>query len=172
MAHASAEIEIDVPRPEVFRAISDLALRQWLTAHFTSDFHLTRVESSGVGAGARFRLDLPIRAIWLDTSIVEIREPHRIIERGRGGRLNRIPTTTVWELSEAPGSLTRVRVSFWTEPSNPVDRMLEALTATSTCCARGWRETLKKLREQLESEAAASPRVIVAGGNAHATGIP
>ena len=52
----------------------------------------------------------------MDTTIVELDEPFRIVERGQGGRVNRIPTHTVWELTEGPGSLTAVRVSYWTEP--------------------------------------------------------
>ena len=125
MGPVSAEIEIDVPRAEAFEAIADLARRPSFTDHFLTDFHLTRIESTGVGAGARFRLGPPRRSVWMDTTIVEVDAPHRIVEHGRGGRANRIPATTVWELTEGPGSLTKVRVSHWTEPSNPVDRVLE-----------------------------------------------
>ncbi len=56
MGPVSAEIEIDVPRERVFAAIADLARRPSFTDHFLDGFHLTRIESSGVGAGARFRL--------------------------------------------------------------------------------------------------------------------
>jgi len=172
MGPVSAEVEIDVPRERAFEAISDLSLRSAFTDHFLTDFHLTRIESTGIGAGARFRFAVWPRAVWMDTTIDEAEEPHRLVEHGRGGRLNRIPSTTVWELTEGPGSLTKVRVSYWTEPSNPVDRALELLSGASIPCERRWREALRRLRDLLESGELAAGRVAVAGGNPHATGIP
>src|SRR3954449_10387560 len=111
MGPVSAEVEIDVTRERAFEAIADLALRPAFTDHFLSDFHLTRIASTGVGAGARFRFAVWPRTVWMDTTIAEVEEPQRIVEHGRGGRVNRIPSTTVWELTGGPGSLTRVRVS-------------------------------------------------------------
>lgn len=172
MGPVSAEIEIDVPRPRVFEAIADLSLRPAFTDHFLTGFRLTRIESRGVGAGARFRIAVRPRRVWADTTIVEAEEPHRLVEHGRCGRANRIPTTTLWELTEGPGSLTAVRVSFWTEPTNPVDRGLELVSAASIPYARRWREALRRLRDGLESGELDSGRVAVAGGNPHATGIP
>jgi uncharacterized protein YndB with AHSA1/START domain len=172
MGPVSAEIEIDVPRQRAFEAIADLSLRSAFTNHFLSDLHLTRIESSGVGAGARFRFAVWPRRVWMDTTIVELDEPHRVLEHGRGGRGNRIPSTTLWELTEGPGALTSVRVSYWTEPSNPVDRALELLSGASIPYERRWRETLRRLRDGLESGELAEHRLTVAGGNPHATGIP
>ena len=172
MGPVSAEIEIDVPRPRAFEAIADLSLRPAFTDHFLTGFHLTRIESRGVGAGARFRMAVRPRRVWADTTIVEADEPHRIVERGRCGRVNRIAATTLWELTEGPGSLTAVRVSFWTEPATPVDRCLELLSAGSIPYARRWREALRRLRDGLESGRLQADRVAVAGGNRHATGIP
>ncbi len=172
MGPVSAEIEIDVPRARVFAALTDLALRPAFTDHFTTGFRLTKLESAGVGAGARFRFTCGMRGVWTDTAIAEAKEPHRVVEHGRGGRLNRIPSTTLWELREGPGSLTTVRVSYWTEPPNPVDRALELLSASSVSYERGWRRALHRLREQLEADELGATRVAVAGGNRHATGIP
>lgn len=172
MGPFGAEIEIDAPRERVFATIADLARRPSFTDHFLGGFHLTRIESSGIGAGARFRVASPPRSVWMDTAIVELQPPYKIVERGRGGRANRIPSTTVWELTEGSGSLTRVRVSHWTEPSNPLDRALEVLAGNSLSGQRGWREALRRLRDQLESAEAAPAPVAVAGGNPHATGIP
>jgi uncharacterized protein YndB with AHSA1/START domain len=172
MGPVSAEIEIDVPRQRAFDAIADLALRPVFTDHFLSDFHLTRIESGGVGAGARFRIAVRPRRVWMDTAIAEVEEPHRLLEHGRGGRGNRIPSTTLWELTEGPGALTKVRVSYWTEPSNPIDRALELLSGASIPYERRWREALRRLRDQLESGELDQRRLAVAGGNPHATGIP
>jgi uncharacterized protein YndB with AHSA1/START domain len=171
MGPISAEIEIDVPRQQAFEAIGDLSLRPAFTDHFLSGFHLTRIEPTGIGAGARFRVMAPLRKVWQDTTIVESDQPHRIIERGLGGRVNRIRTNTVWELSEGPGSLTTVRFSHWTEPGH-LDRGLELLSAGSVWQERGWREALKRLRDGLESGIWEGHRIAVAGGNRYATGIP
>lgn len=172
MGPFGAEIEIDAPRERVFAAIADLARRPSFTDHFLTGFHVTRIESTGLGAGARFRLALPLRSVWMDTTIAELEAPHRLVERGRGGRANRIPVSTVWELTEGSGSLTRVRVSQWTEPSNPVDRAVELAAANSVWAERGWREALRRLRDLLEEERPAPAPLAVAGGNPHATGIP
>jgi len=172
MGPFGAEIEIDAPRERVFAAIADLARRPSFTDHFLTGFHLTRIESSGVGAGARFRVAGPLRSVWMDTAIAELQEPCKIVERGRGGRGNRVASTTVWDLSSGAGTLTRVRVSHWTEPSKRLDRALEALAGNSVWQRRGWREALRRLRDQLESDRAAAAPVAVAGGNPHATGIP
>jgi uncharacterized protein YndB with AHSA1/START domain len=172
MNPATAEIDLDAPRSQAFEAIVDLARRPSFTAHFISGFHLTRIQSQGVGAGARFRLQLPPRTLWMDTTIVDVEEPHRVVEQGCGGRANRIPSTTVWELLEGPGSLTTVRVSYWTEPQHPFDRMLETLGGASLWYERAWRLALRKLRDQLESATPAVERIGIAGGNPHATGVP
>ena len=172
MGPVSAEVEIDVPRQTAFEAIGDLAARPSFTDHFITGFHLTRIDSSGIGAGARFRVEAPLAAFWMDTAIDELESPHRIVEHGRGGRGNRVPSTTLWELTETPGGLTKARVSFWTEPSHPLDRAKEVATASSIWLERDWREALRRLRDLLEAEARRGDRVAVAGGNRHATGIP
>jgi len=171
MGPISAEIEIDVPRERAFAFLSDLGNRPSFTDHFLSDFHLTRLESSGVGAGARFRVEQPLRSVWMDTAISEIEAPYLIRERGRGGRGNRIATHMAWELTEGPGSLTTVRVAHWTEPG-PVDRGLELASGASFWQQRGWREAMRRLRDLLESEAPRPARLGVAGGNRYATGVP
>jgi len=171
MGPVSAEIEIDAPREQVFAALVDLSRRPAFTDHFLTDFHLTRIDPSGVGAGARFRVQGPLRSVWMDSAIVSAEPPFRIVEEGAGGRGNRIRTRTVWELTESPGSLTCVRVSHWTEPA-AVDRALEILSAGSVWAGRGWNKALRRLRDGLEADKPVVERVAVAGGNRHATGIP
>ncbi|HVD39773.1 MAG TPA: SRPBCC family protein [Solirubrobacterales bacterium] len=171
MGPVSAEIEIDAPREQVFATLDDLAVRSSFTDHFLTDFRLTRIDGSGVGAGARFRVEAPLRKVWMDTAILSVEEPFRIVEEGRGGRGNRIPNHTVWELTEGAGGLTAVRVSHWTEPG-PGDRLLELLSAGSLWQGRGWRQALSRLRDKLEADQPASERIAVAGGNRYATGIP
>jgi hypothetical protein len=171
MGPLHAEIEIDVPRDRLFLALADLAARPSFTDHFLSDFHLTRLESTGVGAGARFRVQAPLRKVWMDTAIVALEEPFRIVEEGAGGRGNRIRTHTVWEITGGAGSLSALRVAHWTEPGR-VDRALELLSAASFWQQRSWREALRRLRDILESDSPVPERVAIAGGNRYATGIP
>jgi len=172
MGPVSAEVEVDVPRERAFALIADMARRPSFTDHFMEDFRLTRLGSTGVGAGARFRFRQWPRSFWADTAVAEIEAPHRLVEHGSCGRANRIPTTTVWELSGGTGSLVRVRVCAWTEPRNPVDRAVEKLSGAAMRQERGWKEALRRLRELLDDEAPPLPPVAVAGGNPHATGIP
>ena len=171
MGPISTEIEIDLPREQVFATLADLSARPSFTDHFLTGFHLLRIDPVGVGAGARFRAKGPLRSVWMDTTIVSLEEPFQIVEEGSGGRTNRIRCHTVWELTESPGGLTAVRVSHWTEP-RPLDRGLELLSAGSVWQARGWREALRRLRDRLESEKPHAERVAGAGGNRLATGIP
>ena len=170
MGPVSAELEIDVSREQLFATLADLAARPSFTDHFLTDFHLLRIDPVGAGAGARFRAQGPMRKVWMDTTIISQEEPFRIVEGGRGGRGNRIRNHTVWELTEAPGGLTAVRVSHWTEPS-AVDRGLELLSMASLWQGRGWRQALRRLRDDLESDQPVE-RIAVAGGNRYATGIP
>jgi uncharacterized protein YndB with AHSA1/START domain len=171
MGPVSAEIEIDAPRERIFAVLADLSQRPGFTDHFLADFHLTRIEPIGIGAGARFQVDVPLRKVWMDTAIIEAEDPFRIVEEGEGGRANRIRTHTVWELKAGTGSLTAVRVSHWTEPT-VVDRPLELLSGASIWVGRGWKQALRRLRDNLESAQPPAERIGVAGGNRHATGIP
>lgn len=171
MGPISAEIEVDVSREEAFALLSDLSARASFTDHFLSDLHLTRLDSVGIGAGARFRVNAPFRSPWEDTAIVELEEPHKIVERGFGGRTNRIPNHTVWELTSGSGSLTRVRFTHWTEPKF-LDGALESLSWGAFWQERRWNQALRRLRDDLEGENGVVERIAVAGGNRYATGIP
>jgi hypothetical protein len=53
-----------------------------------------------------------------------------------------------------------------------VDIALEKLSGAAMRLERDLREAMRRAREILESEAPPGKRVGVAGGNAHATGIP
>ena len=161
MGPISASIVIDQPRERVFDFLGDLANRESFTDHFISELRLERLASSGVGAAARFRLDPPATTMWIESVIEDADRPHRIYERGRGGRTDRTPVFTVWELVAGPGGATELRLTFWTEPSHPIDRMVELLGA-ARWYRRQWRRALRRLRELLESGVSVQ-RVGVAG---------
>ena len=75
MGPVSAEVDLDVPREVAYRFVADLANRPAFTDHFISDLRLSRVESTGVGAGARYRIFAPPQAVWVDTTITALTPP-------------------------------------------------------------------------------------------------
>jgi uncharacterized protein YndB with AHSA1/START domain len=158
-----AETTIDAPRERVWEIVSDLAQRPAFCDHFQHEFRLQRIESRGVGAAARFRVDAPRMSMWMETVIEEVDPPHRLFERGRGGRLDRLPIFTVWELEVGPGSSTEARVTFWTEPGHPLDRLREHLGAERSF-RRQWSRALRRLKEIAESGAEVEP-IGVAGAD-------
>src|SRR6185437_5832068 len=50
---------ISAPREQVFDYLQDIANHSEFTDHFMVDWHLTRIDSIGRGAGARFRVKAP-----------------------------------------------------------------------------------------------------------------
>ncbi len=172
MGPIHAEIEIDAAREAAFKLISDLGRRPNFTDHFLTGFRLTRIEARGEGAGARFRVNGPFRSPWEDTTIVALDEPFKIEERGSGGRSNRIPTHTVWEIEPGKAGMMLVRVTYWTQPTEGLDKIVESLSFGAHYQRKGWQEALRRLRGILEAEGPGGERIAVAGGNRYATGIP
>ena len=172
MGPINAEIEIDASREAAFELLADLARRPTFTDHFLTGFHLTRIDARGEGAGARFRVKAPLRSPWEDTTIVALEEPFKLEERGAGGRSNRIPNTTVWEIEPGQAGMTRVRLTHWTSPKEPIDKLVESLSWGAHFQRKGWKRALKRLRDILEAEGPGGERIAVAGGNRYATGIP
>lgn len=131
------------PREEVFEYLADIANHAEFTGHYLVDWHLTRDISRGAGAGARFRVKAPLsRFSWADVTFAEVRPPFRIVERGRGGKFNRVRMLGTYTLSPAPGGTTRVEYSFETDPPLLSDKLFEALGG------RAWtrRQTAKAMR--------------------------
>src|SRR5881227_3193017 len=116
------------PREEVFEYLADIANHAEFTDHYLVDWRLTREDSFGPGAGARFRMKAPLsRFGWGDMSFAEVQPPYRIVERGRGGKFNRIRMLGTYTLSPGPGGTTRVEYTLETVPALPSDRLMEAL---------------------------------------------
>jgi hypothetical protein len=166
MGPISIEIPVDATREEIFDFIGDLGIRQAWTDHFAHDYRLARISAAGEGAAARFRVGAPAGIRYMETVIAEAERPHLIVEEGRGGRLDRIPIRTVWELKEGP--TTTVTLTFLTAPTHPFDRIREL--GRTRWWHRRWAKALRRMREQVES-GAQSPRAEVAGGERHSTGI-
>jgi uncharacterized protein YndB with AHSA1/START domain len=157
----SLTTEIDAPRELIFDLLCDLAVRPAWTDHFASDYRLERIPAQGRGAGARFRVDAPGGVRYMETVIAEADRPYRVVEHGRGGRLDRLPIRAVWELHD--GNPTEVTLTFWTEPAGPLDRAREL--GRGRWWRRRWSRALRRLRELVESGAEVAPRAEVAGGD-------
>jgi uncharacterized protein YndB with AHSA1/START domain len=120
------------PRDEVFEYLADIANHAEFTDHYLTDWHLTREDSYGPGAGARFRIRAPLsRFSWADVSFAEVKPPYRIVERGRGGKYNRTRIVGTYTLSPGPGGTTKVDYTLETEPALLSDRLMEGLGARS-----------------------------------------
>jgi uncharacterized protein YndB with AHSA1/START domain len=155
---------ITAPRERVFDYLQDIANHSEFSDHYLVDWHLTRIDSVGRGAGARFRLKLRgYRYGWGDVTFVEVEPPHRIVEVGRAGKNNRIRVLGVYELSESASGATRLRFTVSTEPKLLSDRLLEAFGA-SRWVRRNAGRALRRLRSILERDEDRGPRVTVASG--------
>jgi uncharacterized protein YndB with AHSA1/START domain len=156
------KVTIDRPREEVFAYLSDVANHPEFSDHYLKDWRLTRVDSVGRGAGARFRVDAPLQRFgWADITFVEVEPPHRIVAVGRGGKYNRIKTFQTWELDPVAGG-TRVEWTFETEPALPTDRFIESLGRRRWARRRA-RRALKRLQSILEEGRGAGTRATVGG---------
>jgi uncharacterized protein YndB with AHSA1/START domain len=152
------------PREEVFEYLADIANHPEFTDHYLVDWHLTREDSYGKGAGARFRVKMPLnRFPWGDVTFAEVDPPWRIVEVGRGGKFNRVRTVGTWTLEPAGGSSTRVEFTFETAPEKLSDRLLESLGARSWTKRKN-AKALRRLRSILEEGYGRGRRATIAGG--------
>jgi uncharacterized protein YndB with AHSA1/START domain len=160
----TVSVVVSAPQEQVFDYLADIANHSEFTDHYLVEWHLTRIDSVGAGAGARFRVKAPgARFSWADVTFAEVQRPQRIVEIGRTGKYNRVRTLGVYELSPAPGGATRVSFTLETIPATFADRLLESLGARSWFRRKNLR-ALRRLRGILEGEAERGRRVTVAGG--------
>lgn len=152
------------PREEVFDYLRDIANHSEFTDHFLSDWHLTRENSVGRGAGARFRIEAPLqRFSWAGVSFIEVEPPRRIVEAGRGGKFNRVRLLTVYTLEPHAGGTTRVELTTETEPATITDKLGEAL-GSRRWIRRQNKRALKRLRSILEEGKGRGARATIASG--------
>ena len=159
MGPISLTVSIDAPRERVFDFICDLGVRQGWTDHFASEYRIERIPAQGLGAGARFRVDAPAGVRYMETVITEAERPFRVVEHGRGGRLDHIPIRTIWELEEGPTAT--VRLTFWTTPQSAFDRIREI--GRTRWWKRRWSRALRRLQEIIESGEPVPPTQVAGG---------
>lgn len=164
MDPVSASVKIGRPREEVFAYLADIANHQEFSDHYLKDWRLTRIDTVGPGAGARFRMDIPLqRFAWADMTFVVVEPPHRIVAVGRGGKFNRIKTTAIWTLDTAPGGGTEVEYMVETEPPLPTDRLMEAVSRQHGWFKRKVGKAMRRLQAILEENEDRGARTAVGG---------
>ena len=160
----TVSVKIGRPREEVFAYLADIANHPEFTDHYLKHWRLTRIESVGQGAGARFKIDAPLqRFSWADMTFVVVEPPHRIVAVGRGGKFNRIKTTAIWTLDDAAGGGTAVEYMVESEPELPNDKLMEAISGQHGWVKRKARKALSRLQAILEEGEDRGARATVAG---------
>ncbi len=164
MDPVTATTIVSAPREQVFEYLQDIANHAEFTDHYLVDWHLTRINSVGRGAGARFRVKAPRnRFSWADVTFVEVEPPFRIVEAGRTGKNNRIRLLATYELTPAEGGATRVRFTVETIPATFADRLMEAL-GVRRWTRRQTTRAMRRLRAIIERGERRGRRVTVAAG--------
>jgi uncharacterized protein YndB with AHSA1/START domain len=164
MDPVSVSVTIARPREEVFEYLADVANHAEFCDHYLVDWRLTREDSYGRGAGARFRVKAPLnRFPWADVVFAEVERPRLIVETGRTGKFNRIRTLGTYELEPASAGTTRVTFTFESEPGNLADRFGEALGLRRWLRRKNGR-AMRRLASILEEDRGRGSRATVAAG--------
>jgi uncharacterized protein YndB with AHSA1/START domain len=154
---------IDRPIDEVFSYLVDVANHQEFCDHYLTGWRLTREDSVGVGAGARFKQGGRLNRFgYFDLNVVEVDAPHRLVAVGRGGKFNRMQTWSEWVL-ERSGSGTRVEYSYEQTTTVPTDKLVEAAGGRRAYVKRNSAKALRRLRAILEEGRDRGPRATVGG---------
>ena len=164
MDPVTLNVNIDRPREEVFAYLADIANHPEFMDHFLKDWHLTREDSDGRGAGARYRQAGAFdRFGYYDLNLVELDPPCRIVAVGRGGKYNRIKTFHQWTLEPDVAGGTRLEYVYETEPPLPTDRFIEAVSGRRGWFRRNASKALRRLQSILEENRDRGARATVGG---------
>ena len=163
MDPVTANVLIDRPREEVFDYLADIANHQEFSDHYLKEWRLTRVDSVGRGAGARFKIDAPLdRFGWGDMTFIDVQRPHKIVAAGRSGKFNRNKTWTTWTLSPS-GKATQVEVTTEAEVNMATDKFLNTVLRRRGWMKRGLRKGLRRMQSILEEDLDRGKRATVGG---------
>ena len=158
----TVSVNIAIPREQVYEYLADIANHAEFTDHYLVHWRLTRVDSYGEGAGARFRVKAPLnRFAWADMTLADLQPPRRIMERGRGGKFNRIKMISTYEISEPHPGVSRVDYMRETDAHVLSDAIAENFGGRSWA-KRKAKKSLKRLRAILEDDRKRGKRPSVA----------
>jgi uncharacterized protein YndB with AHSA1/START domain len=154
---------ISAPREQVFEYLADISNHAEFTDHYLVDWHLTREDPYGKGAGARFRVKAPLaRFSWADMTLAEVQPPFKIVEHGRGGKFNRVRMLSSYTLSPGPSGTTKVQYTLETVPVMPSDKLMDAFGGRAWT-RRQTEKAMRRLRTILEEGRDRGRRATVAG---------
>ena len=154
------------PREEVFEYLADVANHAEFTDHCLVDWHLTREDSYGRGAGGRFRTKSRFdRFSYGDLTLDEVRAA-RADRRDRAGPAASTACARARSGRSRRTGEGRTRVEFETEtmPATASDRAMEKLLRVRASTTRCHRKALDRLRSILEAGDQRGVRTSVSGG--------
>ena len=165
MEPLSLSTTIAKPREEVFEYLADVANHEEFSDHCMVDWHLTREDSYGRGAGARFRVKSRFdRSSYGDITLAELTPPEKIVATGRAGRFNRIHTRSTWTLEDAGSGTTKVTFETESTPVLKSDELMERLLRVRAATTKCHNRALERLRSILESGEQRGAHTSVSGG--------
>jgi uncharacterized protein YndB with AHSA1/START domain len=165
MEPLSLSTTIAKPREQIFEYLADVANHEEFSDHCMVDWHLTREDSYGRGAGARFRVKSRFdRFSYGDITLTQLTAPAQIVATGRSGRFNRIRTRSTWTLEEDGAGRTKVTFETQSTPVLKSDELMEKLLRVRAAATRCHTQALDRLRSILESGEGRGGRTTVAGG--------
>ena len=144
MREVTVQTVISAPREQVFDFVSDLAGRPAWTDHYMHDYRLARVNATGEGAAARFRLRLPFGRQYAELMVTEFERPRRIVERLAVGRRGRNRSLAVFDFTQEAAGVTRVELTTYSEPATFIDRIKEL--GAAAYMRRQTKKQLERLR--------------------------
>jgi hypothetical protein len=101
--------------------------------------------------------------VWAELVIAELERPHRIAMDGRAGRIGRVPIKATYRLIPEDPGMTRVALTFSSEPVAATDRLRELLGGRLWLTYQS-RRALRRLKVILEQGEPSAHAVRVAAG--------
>jgi uncharacterized protein YndB with AHSA1/START domain len=148
-------VTIDAPRERVFDYLADVANHAEFSDHYLEDFRLERLDSSGVGAAASYKLALG-SSQWGEFVIASLERPYRIVLLGQTGRIGRVKTRGVYTLTPYGNDMTQLEYEASSTPATKGDELRAALGGRAWL-KRQSHTALRRLAKVLE-EGRPSPR--------------
>ena len=148
MRSFTLSVTIDAPRERVYDYLADIANHVEFSDHYLEDFRLERLQSSGLGAAASFKLAIG-SSLWGEIVIADLERPYRIVLEGQTGRIGRVKIHAAYTLTPYGNNMTRLDYEISSSAGTRTDELRAALGG------RAWlklqsRRALRRLAKLLE----------------------